>query len=386
MKRLWGKTHKNSRKPLRGKKKPNPFDITYWKCNTISMKKSLFLFLLGILTMLFLSTCSINKMVMGYAADALSSGSSGSVFTSDNDPELVGDAIPFALKMYETLLDSNPEHVGLLTTTGSGFVMYANAFVQGPADMLPDSRYQEKKRMRERAKKLYLRGRKYLFRALEVKQPNFLELVKEENYGEAFEPFTEEDVSLLYWTGASWLAAISVDIFDITLAVEITKAGAIMKKALELDPDYGNGAIHDFFILYYASVPEGLGGSIEKARYHFKRAVEISEGVNPSPYVSLATTVCIKKQLRDEFVMLLEKSLAIDVNEHPENRLAAIISQRKASWYLEHLEDFFLPPLDEAEMDEEFFDEEFMDEDYEEDEYMEEDSFNEEGESDEEGF
>ena len=34
--------------------------------------------------------------------------SSGDVFTRDDDLELVGDAIPFGLKLYESLLDSAP--------------------------------------------------------------------------------------------------------------------------------------------------------------------------------------------------------------------------------------------------------------------------------------
>ena len=93
--------------------------------------------LLGLLSLLLLlASCSINKMAMRSVSDALTGSGSADVFTGDSDPELVGDALPFAIKMYEALLAQNPDHQGLLLTTGSLFVMYANAFVQGPAEMM----------------------------------------------------------------------------------------------------------------------------------------------------------------------------------------------------------------------------------------------------------
>jgi len=61
------------------------------------------LFILGLL----LSGCSIKKMAMNMVGNALT-GDGGTVFLSDNDPELVGDALPFAIKMYESLTE--PAH------------------------------------------------------------------------------------------------------------------------------------------------------------------------------------------------------------------------------------------------------------------------------------
>ena len=57
----------------------------------------------------------------------LSSSSSGTVFTGDNDPELVGEALPFALKLQESILASIPNHDGLRLGTGRLYVMYAKA-------------------------------------------------------------------------------------------------------------------------------------------------------------------------------------------------------------------------------------------------------------------
>ena len=45
----------------------------------------------------------IKGKAVGMVADTLASG--GDTFTRDDDPDLVGQALPFALKLYESLLD-----------------------------------------------------------------------------------------------------------------------------------------------------------------------------------------------------------------------------------------------------------------------------------------
>jgi len=302
--------------------------------------------LLAVIPVIFFSSCSLQKLVMNKVSDMLSGSSGGSAFTGDDDPQLVGDALPFALKMYETLLDQNPDHTGLLLTTGMGFVMYANAFVQTPAQMLPDDEYEKQGEMYARAKKLYIRGRDYCFRALEVNHPGFLEAIYSDEPVPFMENLTIEDVPLLYWSAAGWLAAISIDIFDVGLSMNLDKAAVLMDRAYALEPDFGKGMIDDFYILYYASVPEGMGGSREKAKYHFDRAVELSEGLNPSPYLSYATTISIQDQNADEYRSLLEKALAIELEQDPDNLLANSIMQEKAQWQLDHIEDFFLLETD----------------------------------------
>ena len=115
--------------------------------------------------------CSLNKMAMNKVAGMLSAPSGNNVFTQDNDPELVGDALPFAIKMYESLLASVPDHEGLRLRTGSLYIMYANAFLQTPADMMSGQQLEQKEFLLGRSKNLYLRGRDILLVGLGKKEP-----------------------------------------------------------------------------------------------------------------------------------------------------------------------------------------------------------------------
>jgi predicted anti-sigma-YlaC factor YlaD len=298
--------------------------------------------------MVMLSSCSINKLAVNLVAKTLSSGDS-TVFTGEEDPQLVADALPFALKLYESLLEQTPENEELLLTTGSIFAMYANAFVQTPASMLPEREYEQQQRMLQRAKKLYLRGRGYLLQALELRYPGFGESLEAGDLEAALEPTVGEDVPLLFWTSASWLGAFSTDTFDMELLLNLSKPIALLNRALELDEAWSEGMIHDTLISIYGSLPEAMGGSQEKARYHFEKAVEYSGSNSPSPYVALASTVSVANQDVEEFQQLLGRALAIDPEDNADNRLQILLSQQKARWLLDHVEDFFLIDLEEGD-------------------------------------
>ncbi|MCL2129182.1 MAG: TRAP transporter TatT component family protein [Treponema sp.] len=289
------------------------------------------------------ASCSINKMAINAVSNALTGSGSTDVFTGDSDPKLVGDALPFAIKMYEALLSQNPNHEGLLITTGSLFVMYANAFVQGPAEMLDSvDYYEERLAGLDRAKKLYLRGNDILLSAMEKKFPGFESAsIQDGSLAAILSKCKKEDVPLLYWTAAGGLAAYSIDVFDFELGFNIPKWGALMGRAYELDPDYNNGAIDDFYIQYYAALPETLGGDKAKAETHFKLALEKTKGNSAGPYVSYARSICVPAQDYDAFKENLEKALAINPDDDPPNRLINIITQRKARYLLDTAYEYF---------------------------------------------
>ena len=272
------------------------------------------------------SGCSLKSMAVKTVANTLSQ--SGGTFTRDDDPELVRDAVPFALKTYESLLETVPTHEGLLLATCSGFTQYAFAFVQTDADALEIEDYETFWQMRQRALKLYLRGRGYCLRALELKHRG-VEKRLTLDPGHALAATKKSDVPLLYWTAAAWGAAISVGLDRPELIADVPAVRSLLARALTLQEDYSQGALHEAMITVEA-LPGEMGGSPERARMHFARALELSKGLNPGPYISLAAGVAVAAKDRAEFEKLLDQALAIDPDENPENRLAILIAHRRA--------------------------------------------------------
>ncbi|MBE3125100.1 MAG: TRAP transporter TatT component family protein [Acidobacteria bacterium] len=297
---------------------------------------------IGLVALLSLGSCSLEKLAMKKVAGMLSGSSSTDVFSSDNDPDFVGEALPFAVKLYESLLGSIPEHAGLRLRTGSLYIMYASAFVQTPADMTPRRDGETKEYLLARAKNLYLRGRDILFVGLEKRNPLIRKQLKERKYKEAMAPFKKEDVSLLYWTAVGWVAAFAVNPFDMTLGQTLPQTAALMARVSELDPGFNQGALHVFYVNYYGSLPAYMGGDAAKAREHFAKAQRIAGTKDTSALMALATTVCVNEQNAEEFKKLLRQVLEFDPDKNPENRLVNILNQRKARWFLAHVDDFFI--------------------------------------------
>ena len=293
------------------------------------------------LSMLLVATsgCSLRKLAVNTLADALAG--SGSAFTSDEDPELVRDALPFALKTIETLIGEAPENTGLLLSACQGFVLYGVAFVAMEADRLEATSYRQAKHQRERALKLYLRARGYCFGALDLTHPGASEALVR-SPGDALGGARAEDVPLLYWTAASWGAAIAGGLDQPELVADLPAVRALLERAMELEPDYDRGTLHDaMMLLEIAELDSGVG-SLERAREHFERALALNGGTRAGTYVSWASAVSVKEQNREEFERLLEQALAVDLDGDPESRLINVIQQDRARWLLDQADELFI--------------------------------------------
>jgi predicted anti-sigma-YlaC factor YlaD len=281
----------------------------------------------------------MRKWAAGKLGDALASG--GTTYAGDDDPELVGDALPFALKTIEGLLDATPRHKGLLFSAVSGFTQYAYVYLALEADYVEDADLARATHLRDRALRLYKRAFEYGMRGLEVDHPGFREELDVDARA-ALAGMRKDDVALLYWTSAAWSLAISIDTTNATMAVNLPQAEKLMHRALELDPSYGDGVIYDYYISYEGGRAGAAGGSIERAREAFAKSLELAKGRRAAPYNAFAESVSVGRQDRKEFTDLLDAALAVNPDAAPEYRLANIVAQRRARWLLSRIDALFL--------------------------------------------
>ncbi len=293
---------------------------------------------------LMLAGCSITQTAADIVGDALSDG--GGAYASDDDPELVFEALPFGLKTYESVLEVSPEHRGLLLAAAKGFAVYAY-LIQNKADRLAERDLGRARQMRARARKLYLRGRDYALRGLAVAHEDFAAELYEDRSA-ALARTGVEDVAFLYWAGAAWAGALSAAKDDLDLIAELPIAGDLVARVIELDESYEEGAAHEFFISYEGNRP---GGSNGRAREHYRRALEVSGGRRAPTHLALAEAVAVSEQNLTEFRALLEAALAVDPDRVPQLRLANTIARERATWLKGRIPDLFL----EAGLEEETF-------------------------------
>lgn len=293
---------------------------------------------LAIVALGALPGCSLKKIAINSVANTLAE--SGDTFASDSDPELIRDAVPFSLKLVESLLVEVPKHRGLLLTACSGFSQYAYAFVDQDAELVKLEDYARYSKLQERARRMYLRGRDYCLRSLELGYPGITARLAQDPV-EAAAVLQKKDVPLIYWTGASWGKAVSLSLDRPALAGDFPIVRALVTRTLALDASYGLGAIHEAMITL-ESLPEDMGGNRDRARTHYEGAVAAAKGNAASPHVTYAMAILLPQQKRAEFVAVLNRALEVDVDREPTLRLANVLAQQYAQYLLEHLDELFV--------------------------------------------
>ena len=290
----------------------------------------------AVLIVTLIGGCSLKSRAVDTLADVLGEGEL--VYLSDEDPELIEQALPFNLKTIETLLQSSPNHRGLLLTATKTFSLYAYGFVEPQAHALEYSDFDASERARRRAAKLYRRAYNYGLRGLAVSVPEIAATLPVDPDSVAAE-LDEDDVGLAVWTAAALGGAINVSKDDPESTADIAIVGALLERGLELDDGFEDGTIHEFLLSYEAA---RVGGSKDKAREHYERALSLGPAKQPSIWLSWAETFSVSEQNRSEFVELIDKTLAFDVSAHPETRLLNTLAQRRARRLKDTIDELFL--------------------------------------------
>jgi predicted anti-sigma-YlaC factor YlaD len=189
-----------------------------------------------------------------------------------------------------------------------------------------------------------MRGLRNCFRSLEQSYPGLeAALLKDPKAAVAVigERNAPRDVQLLYWAAAALGLAISASTDDAAMLARLPEVEAMLDRALAIDEAWEEGALHEFKVIFAGSK---LGDSSTEAliKKHYDRALALSKGRSAGLHVAYAEAVALPAQNKPEFRALLEKALAIDPDAVPRDRLANLISQRRAQWLLDRIDDLIL--------------------------------------------
>lgn len=245
-----------------------------------------------------------------------------------NDVELMRDALPYTLVFLDGLIEASPDNTTFLLKGAEANTGYAFAFVE---DQDP-----------QRAKKFYIKAKKYALRVLSWHE-EFIEALDKplDEFIPTLQEFDIDDVPALYWTASSWLSWISQSLDNPQAFVDLPKAEAIVKRILELDEEYYFGMAHVMMGTFYAAPPKILGGNPVKAKEHYDKAFEISESKFLVMHFIYAKFYAYQIQDRELFVETLEYVINAPDDIFPEKILANQVAKMKARALLEDIDEYF---------------------------------------------
>lgn len=280
----------------------------------------------------------IKSMAVSALGDALAEP--GESFGRDDDPDFVCESSPFGLKTIESLIEAEPEHAGLHVAATRGFLQYGYACLQLEADRIEATHYDDARRLRARAQRMYHRAARYglagMNLVLEVKDPL---VALRKNPDKTLARFGKEHTELLYYTALAYAAGVGLDKDDIELAADLGLVEPIMHRVERLDPNFEEGSIHDFFMTWEAAKP---GGDPKVVEDRLAKALAAGKNQRLSPLVSYAEGPLVQRQDVAAFDATLDRVLAFDLDTAPRHRLINILSQRRAAWLKARKDDLFL--------------------------------------------
>ncbi|MDJ0839231.1 MAG: TRAP transporter TatT component family protein [Acidobacteriota bacterium] len=285
---------------------------------------------------LVLSGCSVKRMAAGAIGGVFADAES--VFLTDEDPDLVGEALPFSLKIIETMLSSSPDDESLLLSGTTVCTLYTYGFVEPKAWPLENEDFEAAEAVRARASKLYQRAWGFAVRGMETRHVGLGERLRRDPVTAAAE-LKPADIHLAVWGASALGAAIGMAPDNPELTADIALVGALLERALELDPTYREGVIQELLIAYETA---RFGGDVEKARVYYDQAMNLSKGASCPAMVTWAESACVRQQNRKEFEQILGRVRSFDVDAVPERRLLNVLAQRRAEWLLSRVDELFL--------------------------------------------
>ena len=245
-----------------------------------------------------------------------------------DDVTLVSQAVPTFLLLLEGMIEDDPDNPGLRTEAAKGYTSYG-VLVEAEDP--------------ERARRVYRRAMDHGRRCHDAERPRSgaLEFAVPPISPPSPKVLEKKDLEAVFWAASAWGAWISLNTGSMAALADLPRVIMLMEWVLEQDETYQDGSAHIFLGIYYAALPPMLGGQPEKARFHFERAVELTEEQSAIVFVQMARFYAVQQFDRELYVSLLERALAIPADSAPELTLQNEAAHRQARRLLLETDDIF---------------------------------------------
>lgn len=242
------------------------------------------------------------------------------------DVDVVREGAPAYLIMIDGLLKSAPDNETLLAQAAMLNSAYAGAFVDDA----------------DRARLMSAKARQLAARAVCLGVADGCGVLSRpyDKFERWVAGLERADVPLVYGLATSWAGWIQANSDDFNAIAELARVKALIGRVADLDEGYDYGGPHLYLGVFEVLLPPALGGRPDIGRFHFERAIALSEGRHLLTKVMFAdqyARLVFDRPLHDR---LLHEVLAAG-DDLPELRLMNAVARQRAVELLESADDYF---------------------------------------------
>jgi hypothetical protein len=267
---------------------------------------------------MLLSSCSafFTKALVGPALENMQ---------EQSDLELVCEGTPSYLLMIDSLIAADPDDPGLLTVGAKAYSGYIGAMTECGLS---------KDRISAMADKALYYSKALLLELLHISVTDSYQ-----SFQDKLLKASKYDAEQLFWAAFAWVSWVRQQEGAPAAMVDLGKIEKILLRIVELDETVQQGSAHFLLGGFYGSRPLMFGGKPEQSRYHFERALKLSQRkmlIFQTTYAETYARITMDKTLHDA---LLDEVIDFSLESHRQNLLANLIAQRRAERLLQ--EKFF---------------------------------------------
>ena len=155
--------------------------------------------------------------------------------------------------------------------------------------------------------------------------------------------FTNNDIIDLYWLAAAYGGAISSSRGDPFELIHLPKVGRILRKCIELDPEWNNGAVYSA-MMSFTSTRTDISEDLlrDSVDFYFNKAILYSDSLDAGPFLAYAESIQKTYQERKEFEDKLNYVINMKTKSRSRYELPNLIAKNRAEWLLSKTDDYFL--------------------------------------------
>jgi hypothetical protein len=275
---------------------------------------------------IFTSGCSTSRLAAGAMVPVLENARDASL--GSNDYKTFEAAAPSNIFLLEGLIRTDPKNPRLRLAASMLYFSYAFAFVEEQDEVY--------------ASLLYLKGLSHGQAALSRnKKVRTMWDQQVDKFSEMTKYLKKKDVPAMVWTAANWSQFISLHLDSTDVLVDIPRVTALLERAAELDGGFFEGLPHIILGSLHSFRPPLMGGSPDKSKENFDRAMQLSHGKFLLAQFFYAKFYCYRVQDSDEFEATLNGILAEPLSILPRYRLLNEIAKQKAARLLGEEDELF---------------------------------------------
>jgi len=289
-----------------------------------------------------LSSCSTRIIIINEISNISEFGAV--VFEQDDDLEMLEKSIPGNIKLLEVILENNPNNYKILVLLSRLYAAYSFGFFEGrlessllgKSDVLSGHNS-----IKESVSRYYIKGAGYALRAIESRNPGAEKKFKiPESADYLLKDMSKEDVPALFWYGFNLSSLINHNRDSVFLLSKAYLIEKIMKRIIELDPEYFFGGPHLILLSYYSSIPPYSDEKLEISLFHYRKLKERKDGLFLLADLYFARYYLYRKQEKEKFENIMN-----DILKHSGGGKECIfynkIAAQRAKIYLEGIDHFF---------------------------------------------